>query len=113
MNSVSVLYDNSVLTLDKFINTVLTKSNNENCILSVHISETSLNYCIKIKNFHSKNNNFEIYYKHNFIILRISNSIYSKQVFTRIFYMNNINITKISHCYFNNTLYITVPKLFF
>lgn len=110
MNNVSLLYDNSVLNIDDFIDAILHKND---CIAKIpicEITEKPLFYFITIKNFYTHKHNFEIYYKNKFLILRLKDKINTKTLFTRIFYLDNIDIKGISHTYYNNIVKLKILK---
>ena len=111
MYDMPLIYNNSILTLNKFINTILLDNHSK---LNVHINnivEDTLYYYIKIDNFFQDLYTFEIFYKNKFLILRIINKETRQIAIARIFYLPDINIYAISHIYKNNYVKIKVPKL--
>jgi len=110
MNNVSLVYNNSVLSIDDFIDTILHKNDPIAKIPTCEIIEKPLFYFITIKDFYTHKHNFEIYYKNKFLILRIKDKITTKTLLSRIFYLDNIDIREISHTYYNNTVNLKILK---
>lgn len=111
MNNISLLYNNSILNIDNFIDNILF---NNVCIVNnpiCKITEKPLFYFITIKNFYANKHNFELYYKNKFLIIRIKNKETTQNIFTRIFYLDNIDTNEISHIYYNNTANLKILKL--
>lgn len=111
MNNVSLLYNNSVLNIDDFIDAILHKNDPIAKIPICEIIEKPLFYFITIKNFYTHKHNFELFYKNKFLILRIKDKITEKTLFARIFYLDNIDIKEISHTYYNNITKLKILKL--
>lgn len=111
MNNASFIYNNSVLEIDNFIDAILQKDDPLTKIPICEIGEKPLFYFITIKNFYTHKHNFELFYKNKFLILRIKDKDNTKTTFTRIFYLDNIDIKEISHTYYNNTAKLKILKL--
>lgn len=111
MNNASLIYNNSVFNIDNFINAILHKDDPITEVPLCEISEKPLFYFITIKNFYTHKYSFELYYKNKFLILRIKSKDNAKTIFTRIFYLDNIDIKEISHTYYNNTAKLKILKL--
>lgn len=111
MCNLSLVYNNSILSLDNFIDELLLNNHSK---LNPHINniiEDTLYYYVKIDNFFQDSYTFEIFYKNNFLILRILQKDIQQLVITRIFYLPDINIYNLSHIYTNNYVKIKIPKL--
>lgn len=114
MKYTSIIYNNHVLDLDTFINKILYSNIEKERIPISDIKESSDHYIITIDPFYQKHNIFEVYYKNSFLILQIKyedSSINTRA--TKLFYLPNININKISHTYHNDCLLIKIPKIYF
>lgn len=111
MCKIYLIYNNSTLTLDNFIDTMLSDNHSK---LNTHINniiEDTLFYCVTIDNFFQDIYNFEIFYKNKFLIIRIIQKEEKQLLITRIFYLPDINIYNISHIYKNNYVKIKIPKI--
>lgn len=114
MTHTSIVYNNSVFNIDTFVNNILYNDIKKDITPISEIKECYDYYSIKIHPFCQKYNFFEIYYKNNFLILQIKcKNSYSKILATKLFYLPNIKLNKISHIYFNDSLSIKIPKLNF
>ena len=111
MNNVSLIDNNSILDIDNFIDSILHKNDSISNLPICEITEKPLFYFITIKNFYTHKHNFELFYKNKFLILRIKSKDNTKTIFTRIFYLDNIDIKEISHIYHNNTAKLKILKL--
>lgn len=111
MNNASLIYNNSVLDIDNFIDAILHKDDPVTKIPICEISEKPLFYFLTIKNFYTHKHNFELFYKNKFLILRIKAKNNTKTIFNRVFYLDNIDIKEISHTYYNNTAKLKILKL--
>ena len=108
MNNISLLYNNSVLSLTDFINYILQENNN---LLSIHeIDEQNHFYYITINNFLPSIHTFQLFYKHKFLIVQVKERKSQKILLTRIYFLFPINISNISHVYYNNSVKIKIEK---
>lgn len=107
-----LVYNNKILSIENFINLILfEKINKKN--FSCTIRETPIVYYINAKSFSPNKHTFQVYYKNNFLILQIRDKHNPKNtVLTRMFYLININIRKISHIYYDDSLILKVPKIY-
>ncbi len=110
MNNISLLYNNSVLSLSDFIDTILNKNPNNNPLLIHEIDEYTQFYSIIIENFLPSIHTFQIFYKHKFLIIQVKNRKSQKLLLTRIYFLFPIDIFSISHIYYNNCVKIKINK---
>lgn len=114
MTCTSIIYNNQVLTLDSFINKILYNNIEKERIPISDIKESSDHYIVTINPFYQKYNIFEVYYKNSFLILQIKyKDSFINTLATKLFYLPNININKISHTYHNDCLLLKIPKIYF
>lgn len=107
-----LVYNNKIMNLDNFIDSILFKNVNTE-INSCSIRETPLVYYITAKFFSPNKHTFQMYYKNNFLIMQIKNKHNPKEtLLTRMFYLLNINTRKISHIYYDDSLILKVPKIY-
>lgn len=114
MTCTSIVYNNKISDIDTFITNILCNDIESEKIPISDIKEFSNYYIIKIDPFYQKHNIFEVYYKNSFLILQIKYRNSSlKTLATKLFYLPNININKISHVYYNDSLSLKIPKIYF
>ena len=114
MTCTSIVYNNNIFNLDTFIDNILYNDIKDEKIPISEIKECPDYYLVSLNPFYQKYNFFEIYYKNSFLILKInSKNSSSKTLATKIFYLPNININKISHIYYNDSLSLKIPKIYF
>lgn len=108
-----LIYNNNILDIETFIDTILFKPILKK-ICSCTVNETHLVYYITTKYFSQSNHAFQVYYKNNFLILQIKNKLAPYDtILTRIFYLENINTRKISHIYYDDSLVLKIPKIYY
>ena len=66
MNNVSLIYNNSILDIDNFIDSILHKNDSISNLPICEITEKPLFFFITIKNFYTHKHNFELFYKNKF-----------------------------------------------
>lgn len=114
MTCTSIVYNNKVSDLDTFIDKILYNNIEKERIPISDIKEYSDHYIITIDPFYQKHNIFEVYYKNSFLILQIKYKDSSiTTLATKLFYLPNIDINKISHTYYNDCLSLKIPKIYF
>lgn len=114
MTCTSIVYNNNVSDLDTFINNVLNSDIKSEKIPVSEIKELADYYSIIVNPFFQNYNFFEIYYKNSFLILQIKyKNSSSKTLATKLFYLPNVNTDKISHVYYNDSLSLKIPKIYF
>lgn len=114
MTCTSIVYNNKIYNIDKFINCILYSNMNAKKSPICEITEQSDCYLISLTPFYNSVNYFEVYYKNRFLILQIKRKKpSSKTLSTKLFYLPNINTKKISHIYYNDSLSLKVPKIYF
>lgn len=114
MTCTSIVYNNKILDIDTFINNILYCDIKSERIPICEIKECYDYYLITLNPFYQNLNCFEIYYKNCFLILRIKHKNSSeKTLATKLFYLPNININRISHVYYNDSLSLKIPKIYF
>lgn len=114
MTDISIVYNNKVMNTDDFIDSILNNHFSVNQISSCEIQENSQFYHIQLKNYYKDKHTFQIYYKNSFLILQIrlrENKL--KILSTRMFFLPNININKISHTYYSNSVTLKIPKIYY
>lgn len=114
MTCTSIVYNNKISDLDTFITNILCNDIKSERIPISDIKEFSDHYVITIDPFYQKYNIFEVYYKNSFLILQIKHRDSSvKTLATKLLYLPNVNINKISHVYYNDSLSLKIPKIYF
>ena len=114
MTCTSIVYNNKISDLDTFITNILCNDIKSERIPISDIKEFSDHYVITIDPFYQKYNIFEVYYKNSFLILQIKHRDSSvKTLATKLFYLPNVNINKILHVYYNDSLSLKIPKIYF
>ena len=114
MADTSLVYNNQILNIDQFIDCILNNHFSAKQIPSCEIQENSQFYYIALNNYYKNNHTFQIYYKNNFLILQIRlRENNSKILSTRMFFLPIININKISHTYYSNSVTLKVPKIYY
>ena len=114
MTCTSIVYNNKISNLDTFINNILCFDIKSERVPISEIRECSDYYSITLNPFYQNHYFFEIYYKNDFLIIQVKNRDLSpKTLTTRLFYLPNINTSKISHIYYNDSLSLNIPKIYF
>ena len=114
MTCTSIVYNNKIYNIDKFINHILYSNMNTKELSICEITEQSDCYLILLAPFYNSIHYFEVYYKNHFLILQIKRKNPSSKILsTKLFYLPNINTKKISHIYYNDSLSLKVPKIYF
>ena len=114
MTCTSIVYNNKISDIDTFIDYVLKFNIKAERIPISDIKEYSDYYSININPFYQNLNFFEIYYKNCFLILQIKDKNSSLNTLaTKLFYLPNIDTKKISHVYYNDSLSLKIPKIYF
>lgn len=109
MKSDSLIYNNSLISKENFINTILSTTPKTQ-IPTCEIKETPDFYLINIYSFYSDKHILEISYKNYFLILEIKNN-FQKFLFNRIFYLKNIDSNNILLQDNKNQLKLIIPKI--
>ena len=111
MNYNSLIYDNSLLSQNDFINAILHPTIKEQLPI-FEIIETPKFYCIYINSFYGDKHILEISNKNNFLILKIKfKNTQKKSLPERIFYLLNIDLNNILLHDYKNTLKLIIPKI--
>ena len=107
----SLIYDNSLISQQDFINTVLNPTPTEQLPI-FEIKETPEFYRIYIDSFYGNKHILEISYKNNFLILKIKfkNNIKSSTP-ERIFYLLNIDLDNILLHDYKHNIKLIIPKV--
>ena len=114
MTDTSLVYNNKIMNIDQFIDSILNNHFSIKKIPSCEIQENSQYYYIALNDYYKKNHTFQIYYKNNFLILQIRLRNYNSKILsTRMFFLPNININKISHSYYSNSVSLKIPKIYY
>lgn len=114
MTDFSLIYNNRVMNIEDFIDSILYPDFSINKIPSCEIQENSQFYCIQLENYFKDKQTFQLYYKNSFLILQIQlRQIKPKILLTRMFFLPNINIHKISHTYYSNSVTLKIPKIYY
>lgn len=114
MTPTSLVFNNKILDLESFVDEILTMDKNLLKIPSCEIHESSEFYSITLNSFTKSIHTFQIYYKNSFLIVQIRLKNNPKKILsTRMFFLSDININKISHTYYGDSTLIKVPKIDF
>ena len=111
MKDNSLIYDNSLISQQDFINTVLNPTPTEQLPI-FEIKETPEFYCINIDSFYGNKHILEISYRNNFLILKIKfkNTVKSSLP-ERIFYLSNIDLNNILLHDYKHIVKLIIPKI--
>lgn len=109
----SLVYNNSLITVEDFIDSILYTKMLENQVSLCKFEETSNSYYITFKFFYKNKHTFNVYYKNNFLILQIKfRNCNQKALLTRMFYLTNIKLNKLSHIYYKDEVKLKIPKIY-
>lgn len=112
MKGSSLVYNNSLILKEKFIDEILSK-NFQETLPTCNIRETPEFYYIDIDYFLNNKHELQISYKHNFLILKckLKNSI-NNFIFERIFFLENIDLNAILLCNHGSEIELIIKKIF-
>ena len=102
------------MNIEDFIDSILNNNFSINKIPSCKIQEASQFYHIQLDNYYKDKHTFQIYYKNNFLILQIRfRQDKAKILSTRMFFLPNIDINKIFHTYYSNSVTLKIRKIYY
>ena len=111
MNYNSLIYDNSLLSQNDFINAILHPTPKEQ-LPTCEIKETPEFYYISIYSFYGNKHILEISYENNFLILKIKfKDSLKSSLPERIFYLLNIDLNNILLHDYKHNLKLIIPKV--
>lgn len=114
MTDISLVYNNKIMNIENFIDSILNNHFSINKIPSCQINENSQSYTIHLENYYKDKHSFQIYYKNNFLILQIiPRENKDKILLTRMFFLPNIDINKICHTYYSNSVTLKISKIYY
>lgn len=112
MACTSIIYNNNIFSLDGFIDNVLSSKNRADIVPVSEIEEFEDHYSIQLYPYYEQENSFDIYYKNDFLILQVKEkNPLPKTLATKLFYMPDINTSKLSHIYYKDSLSLKIPKI--
>ena len=110
MKDISLIYDNSLLSPQDFIDAILHPEPKE-LLPTCDLKETPDFYYIEINSFYDKKHLLEISYKNGFLILKIMlNNINKEILFQRVFYLSKIDLDNILLHDHENSIELIVAK---
>lgn len=110
MKSTSFIYNNSLITKEEFIDTILTNIRHSQ-IPTCKIKEAPNFYNITIESFSHDEHLLEISYRNKFLILTMKLQNNKKLLFERIFYLKDIDSNNILLYDHKTQLKLIIPKI--
>ena len=110
MNDNSLIYNNSLLSQNDFINIILSTTSKEQ-LPTCEINEASEFYYINISSFYGNKHILEISYENNFLILKIKfKNALEGSLRERIFYLVDIDLNNILLHDYRHNVKLIIPK---